>query len=139
MFTSYEISAASRYLIIDQMPLNVLWVILNDFHLHDKTKMKTFIFFFFTNDYISNIPTLEILMCSRNKNSKTFRSSTVSCRNHSFNIHTQNVKDIVTVTGGSGFLGQHIIRTLQERADYVSEIRVLDIVPYKNLLGKLSV
>lgn len=42
--------------------------------------------------------------------------------------------DIVTVTGGSGFLGQHIVKMLQERTDYVSEIRVLDKVPHKNLL-----
>lgn len=38
--------------------------------------------------------------------------------------------DVVTVTGGSGFLGQHIVKTLQERANYVSEIRVLDVVPF---------
>ena len=44
--------------------------------------------------------------------------------------------DVITVTGGSGFLGQHVIQTLQEKTDYVSEIRVLDVIPYVNLLGK---
>ncbi|CAG2253676.1 unnamed protein product [Mytilus edulis] len=42
--------------------------------------------------------------------------------------------DIITVTGGSGFLGQHIVKMLQERTNYVSEIRVLDLVQHKNLL-----
>jgi nucleoside-diphosphate-sugar epimerase len=44
--------------------------------------------------------------------------------------------DVITVTGGSGFLGQHVVQTLQEKTDYVSEIRVLDVIPYVNLLGK---
>lgn len=41
---------------------------------------------------------------------------------------------VVLVTGGSGFLGQHVIKHLQLYADTVKEIRVLDLVPYeKNL------
>ena len=35
--------------------------------------------------------------------------------------------DVVLVTGGNGFLGQHVIKQLQERAPYVGEIRVLDL------------
>ncbi|XP_069134758.1 3 beta-hydroxysteroid dehydrogenase/Delta 5--_4-isomerase type 1-like [Argopecten irradians] len=44
-------------------------------------------------------------------------------------------RDVVLVTGGAGFLGQHIVGHLQERTDHVSEIRVLDIRPYSNKLG----
>jgi 3beta-hydroxy-delta5-steroid dehydrogenase / steroid delta-isomerase len=43
---------------------------------------------------------------------------------------------VVLVTGGSGFLGQHIVGLLQDRADHVTEIRVLDVIPYENKLGK---
>lgn len=41
---------------------------------------------------------------------------------------------VVLVTGGAGFLGQHVVGLLQERADHVTEIRVLDVVPYTNKL-----
>lgn len=41
---------------------------------------------------------------------------------------------IVLVTGGAGFLGQHVVGILQARADHVTEIRVLDVVPYQNKL-----
>ncbi|XP_060607164.1 3 beta-hydroxysteroid dehydrogenase/Delta 5--_4-isomerase type 1-like isoform X1 [Ruditapes philippinarum] len=41
---------------------------------------------------------------------------------------------VVLVTGGSGFLGQHIVGLLQDRADHVTEIRVLDVIPYENKL-----
>ena len=44
--------------------------------------------------------------------------------------------DVVLVTGGAGFLGQHIVSQLQTRANHVGEIRVLDLKPYKNKLGK---
>lgn len=45
--------------------------------------------------------------------------------------------DVVLVTGGSGFLGQHIIKLLleQRRELGIKEIRSLDIVPYKNNIG----
>nr|WGV39910.1 HSD3B [Sinohyriopsis cumingii] len=42
--------------------------------------------------------------------------------------------DVVLVTGGAGFLGQHVVRLLQTHTDHVMEIRVLDTVPYKNEL-----
>ncbi|XP_023220647.1 3 beta-hydroxysteroid dehydrogenase/Delta 5--_4-isomerase type 3-like [Centruroides sculpturatus] len=44
-------------------------------------------------------------------------------------------KDIVLVTGSSGFLGQHIVKLLQEKDDEVEEIRLFDSRPYKNNLG----
>lgn len=44
--------------------------------------------------------------------------------------------DVVLVTGGAGFLGQHIVKLLQELSDDVSEIRVLDTNSYTNKLGK---
>lgn len=43
----------------------------------------------------------------------------------------------ILVTGGSGFLGQHIVKLLQERTDYVKEIRVLDLKPFTKQLGLL--
>ena len=40
------------------------------------------------------------------------------------------------MTGGSGFLGQHIVKHLMENADWVEEVRVFDVRQYKNMLGK---
>ena len=69
------------------------------------------------------------------------------CLNTSLNYGCSNIttmmspeKCVVLVTGGSGFLGQHLIGLLQTRASYVTEIRVLDLPsnPYINKLGKWS-
>ena len=45
----------------------------------------------------------------------------------------------ILVTGGAGFLGQHIVKLLQEKTDYLKEIRVLDLKPFKKELGKWSI
>ena len=45
---------------------------------------------------------------------------------------------VVLVTGGSGFVGQHVIGLLQTRAPHVTEIRNLDLNPFENKLGKPS-
>ena len=45
-------------------------------------------------------------------------------------------KEVILVTGGAGFLGQHVVRALQEQAGNVGEIRVFDTRPYRNKLGK---
>lgn len=39
------------------------------------------------------------------------------------------------VTGGSGFLGQHIVHLLQTKCDDVREVRTFDIQPVKKFLG----
>jgi len=46
-------------------------------------------------------------------------------------------EEVLLVTGGSGFLGQHLIKQLLERKEElgIKEIRSLDIVPYKNNIG----
>jgi len=46
-------------------------------------------------------------------------------------------KEVILVTGGSGFVGQHVVRLLQEKASNVAEIRVFDTQPYRNKLGRL--
>nr|CAD7267518.1 unnamed protein product [Timema shepardi] len=46
--------------------------------------------------------------------------------------------EVVLVTGGSGFLGQHVIKHLHERDPRVREIRILDLVPFLKLLGNSS-
>lgn len=44
-------------------------------------------------------------------------------------------KNVILVTGGSGFLGQHIVKLLQEKCDEVTEIRVFDLKPYTQQIG----
>lgn len=39
-------------------------------------------------------------------------------------------------SGGSGFLGQHIVRLIEERDPTVKEIRIVDLRPYENRLSK---
>lgn len=51
-------------------------------------------------------------------------------------LGTSGRKRTVLVTGGSGFLGQHIVKHLEEGTKYVEEIRVFDTSPYKNNLGE---
>lgn len=45
------------------------------------------------------------------------------------------MKDIILIIGGAGFLGQHLIKELQERDDSVKEIRILDIKRYEKKLA----
>lgn len=44
--------------------------------------------------------------------------------------------DVVLVTGGSGFIGQHIIRLLfqEQRSLGIKEVRCVDILPYRNTI-----
>ncbi|XP_069135454.1 3 beta-hydroxysteroid dehydrogenase/Delta 5--_4-isomerase type 2-like [Argopecten irradians] len=44
-------------------------------------------------------------------------------------------KYTVLVTGGNGCLGQHIVRLLQEKADFVTHIKVLDLKKFSNQLS----
>lgn len=37
--------------------------------------------------------------------------------------------------GGSGFLGQHLVKLIQERDDKVKEIRIVDLLPYTNRIS----
>ncbi len=43
---------------------------------------------------------------------------------------------VVLVTGGNGFVGQHIVKLLHEKCEEVKQIRIFDIKPYKQQLGK---
>ena len=43
---------------------------------------------------------------------------------------------VALVTGSSGFLGQHLVKLLHEKAPQFKEIRTFDIKPYKQKLGK---
>lgn len=45
-------------------------------------------------------------------------------------------RQTILVTGGAGFLGQHIVRLLEENAENVEEIRIFDSRPYRNSLGR---
>lgn len=49
-----------------------------------------------------------------------------------FFLHILFVKNI----GGSGFLGHHLVKLIEERDDNVKEIRIVDLVPYKNCSSK---
>ena len=52
-------------------------------------------------------------------------------------IMSQSEKEgqVALVTGGSGFLGQHIVKLLHERAPQIKEIRTFDVKPYKQMMG----
>lgn len=43
--------------------------------------------------------------------------------------------EVIVVTGGSGFLGQHIVHLLQTQENSIKEIRIFDVKPYKKFLG----
>ena len=45
--------------------------------------------------------------------------------------------EVYLVTGGSGFVGQHVVKQLQERGKDIKEIRVFDTKPYYQLLGNV--
>lgn len=47
------------------------------------------------------------------------------------------MKQVILVTGASGFLGQHVVKLLQEKDTQVKEIRCFDLKPYENKLGKV--
>ena len=48
-------------------------------------------------------------------------------------------KETVVITGGNGFVGQHIIKLLHQNCEKeVKEIRAFDIVPYTQRLGGLT-
>ena len=51
---------------------------------------------------------------------------------------TSEKSEVYLVTGGSGFVGQHVIKQLQERGNNIKEIRVFDTKPYYKQLGELS-
>lgn len=42
----------------------------------------------------------------------------------------------LSLLGGCGFLGQHIVRLIEERDPTVKEIRIVDLRPYENRLSK---
>ncbi len=44
--------------------------------------------------------------------------------------------EVILVTGGAGFVGQHVVKLLQERGQNIKEIRVFDILPYEDRLGE---
>ena len=44
-------------------------------------------------------------------------------------------KETILITGASGFLGQHIVKLLQEKAENVEKIILFDVKPYRNKLG----
>ncbi|KAG1673897.1 3 beta-hydroxysteroid dehydrogenase/Delta 5--_4-isomerase type 3 [Nymphon striatum] len=48
---------------------------------------------------------------------------------------SSKISEVVLVTGSSGFLGQHIVKLLQERDNNCTHIKLLDIKPYENKLG----
>ncbi len=43
---------------------------------------------------------------------------------------------VILVTGGAGFLGQHVVKLLQERGQNIKEIRVFDIFSYEDRMGE---
>ncbi|KAK6190918.1 hypothetical protein SNE40_002684 [Patella caerulea] len=49
-------------------------------------------------------------------------------------ILTPEKKEIVVITGGSGFLGQHIVRQIQQHTAHVGEIRILDVKPVQKFM-----
>ncbi len=51
-------------------------------------------------------------------------------------IAKEKNEEVAMVTGASGFLGQHIVKLLHERAPHIKEIRVFDIKPFQQKLGK---
>ena len=66
----------------------------------------------------------------------TFEPETIVSSLPKLELGSPARKEVILVTGGAGFLGQHIIQLLQERAANVDEIRVFDTRPYRNKLGK---
>ena len=49
------------------------------------------------------------------------------------------MEHVALVTGGHGFLGQHVVKHLHLYGANIKEIRVLDIVKYEQKLGMVMV
>lgn len=62
------------------------------------------------------------------------------CSNNAIGLDTGNILGgknvVVVVIGGAGFLGHHLIQHLQLYDPSTELIRVLDYMPYIQLLGK---
>ena len=64
--------------------------------------------------------------------------SYLSCHHSSITMVNENHGNIVVVTGGNGFLGQHIVKLLHQQK-YVQEIRVFDIQTFEKKLGEYCI
>ena len=81
-----------------------------------------------------------IAMASRDRRRRAIHTSLRKVSVHTAPEATQEeaatTGDIILVTGGNGFLGQHVVKQLQESAPHVREIRVLDLWPFTPKLGR---
>lgn len=82
-------------------------------------------------------PSVSVPLNLKNKVSKTQTaySNMLDCTTF-INDFIMNPLQVVIVTGGAGFLGQHIISILQQHTKGLREIRVFDAKPYTKKLGE---
>ena len=77
---------------------------------------------------ISHLPTMKNFQ----RGSTAMSSRKFSQSKQSYDSQDVDEKEIVVVTGGAGFLGQHIVKHVMEQKEFpVREVRVFDIQPLR--------
>jgi len=79
-----------------------------------------------------------VVICSNREGQEHQKLAAQLTEKIEMGLASSGQQEVVMVTGGAGFLGQHIVKLISERATNVKEIRVFDTRPWRNKLGRYN-